>query len=145
LRRLRRQHRIREDGDADPVSLVRLEAALGGPFNRLVNALVLKGYIRRVEGGVDLVGTFNGKFRRLAWDRPSYTVDTRFGSPRYFLHPSRQRGFTVREAARLQGFSDGFVFGATEISNYRLIGNAVPPPVSAWAARIALRLLGHAA
>jgi DNA (cytosine-5)-methyltransferase 1 len=143
LRRLRRQERQRDHGDADPVSLIRLEAALGLPFQRLVNTLVAKGYLRRVDGGVDLVGTFNGKFRRLSWDKPSCTVDTRFGSPRYFLHPTYHRGFTVREAARIQGFADSYHFRGSEKGQYRLIGNAVPPPLAALAADITKRLLGR--
>lgn len=142
LRRLRRQERVRDHGDADPVSLTRMEAALGKRFVGLVDGLVKKGYLRRVEAGIDLVGTFNGKFRRLSWDKPSCTVDTRFGSPRYFLHPSQQRGFTVREAARIQGFHDDFVFCGDEKGQYRQIGNAVPPPLGALAAQIAKRLLG---
>ena len=142
LRRLRRQNRQRDHGDADPVSLIRLEAALGAQFSRVVHALTEKGYLKSVEGGVDLVGTFNGKFRRLAWDKPSCTVDTRFGSPRYFLHPSQQRGFTVREAARIQGFDDSYIFAGSEKSQYRLIGNAVPPPLGELAAKFAKRLLG---
>lgn len=144
LRRLRRQKRQRDFGDADPVSHARLESALGGPFKRLVSTLVEKGYLRKVDGGIDLVGTFNGKFRRLAWDKPSCTVDTRFGSPRYFLHPSRPRGFTVREAARIQGFPDNYVFQGLEGAQFRLIGNAVPPPLGAIAAILVRRLLGRA-
>jgi DNA (cytosine-5)-methyltransferase 1 len=144
LRRLRRQERQRDHGDADPVSIARLEAALGGRFHRLINSLVTKGYLRRVNGAIDLVGTFNGKFRRLAWDKPSCTVDTRFGSARYFLHPTEQRGFTVREAARIQGFGDNYHFSGSEIGQYRLIGNAVPPPLGALAADFAKRLLGRA-
>lgn len=142
LRRLRRQERQRDFGDADPVSLERLEKALGGKFHRLVNGLIEKGYLRRVENDIDLVGTFNGKYRRLAWDKPSCTVDTRFGSPRYFLHPSLPRGFTVREAARIQGFEDDYVFHGSENAQYRLIGNAVPPPLGAFAAQFARHLLG---
>lgn len=143
LRRLRRQDRRRDHGDADPVSFARLEAALGSKFLKLVEGLILKGYLKRVEDGVDLVGTFNGKFRRLEWDKPSCTVDTRFGSPRYFLHPSQQRGFTVREAARIQGFPDSYVFQGTTQAQYRVIGNAVPPPLGAFAAELTMRLLGR--
>lgn len=143
LRRLRRQDRQRDHGDADPVSIARLEAALGSRFHRLVEGLIAKGYLRRVEGGIDLVGTFNGKFRRLAWDKPSCTVDTRFGAPRYFLHPSQQRGFTVREAARIQGFPDNYVFQGTEQAQYRVIGNAVPPRLGSFAAEIVEQLLGR--
>ena len=141
LRRLRRQERRRDHGDADPVSLARLEAALGDRFHRLVENLIAKGYLKRVDDGVDLVGTFNGKFRRLAWDKPSCTVDTRFGSPRYFLHPSQHRGFTVREAARIQGFSDSYVFCGSEQAQYRVIGNAVPPPLGKFAATIVKQLI----
>jgi DNA (cytosine-5)-methyltransferase 1 len=143
LRRLRRQERTRNYGDADPVSIQRLEAALGEPFHRLLEGLIAKGYLRRIDDSVDLVGTFNGKYRRLAWDKPSCTVDTRFGSPRYFLHPSKQRGFTVREAARIQGFPDSYVFQGGEQAQYRLIGNAVPPPLGSLAANLAQRLLGN--
>jgi DNA (cytosine-5)-methyltransferase 1 len=143
LRRLRRQERQRDNGDADPVSFVRLEAALGGRFHRLVEQLITKGYLRRVDGGIDLVGTFNGKFRRLTWDKPSCTVDTRFGAPRYFLHPSQQRGFTVREAARIQGFPDSYVFRGNVQAQYRVIGNAVPPPLGSFASDIARQLLGR--
>lgn len=142
LRRLRRQERQRDHGDADPVSLTRLEAALGARFHRLVEGLIVKGYLRRVDKGIDLVGTFNGKFRRLSWDQPSCTVDTRFGAPRYFLHPSQQRGFTVREAARIQGFPDNYVFRGNEQAQYRMIGNAVPPPLARFAAEFVTHLLG---
>lgn len=143
LRRLRRQERQRDHGDADPVSIARLEAALGARFHRLVEGLIVKGYLRRVDGGIDLVGTFNGKFRRLTWDKPSCTVDTRFGAPRYFLHPSQQRGFTIREAARIQGFPDSYIFRGNEQAQYRVIGNAVPPPLGSFAAEIVRQLMGR--
>jgi DNA (cytosine-5)-methyltransferase 1 len=141
VRLLRRQDRQRNYGDADPVSLTRLESALGEPFHSLVVGLIAKGYLRRVGSGIDLVGTFNGKFRRLCWLKPSYTVDTRFGSPRYFLHPTKQRGFTVREAARIQGFDDAYVFRGSAATQFRLLGNAVPPPLGTFAAEIACLLL----
>ncbi|WP_442915885.1 DNA cytosine methyltransferase [Loktanella sp. M215] len=54
--------------------------------------------------------TFNGKYRRPHWNDVSPTVDTRFGQPRYFLHPDQHRGFTVREAARIQSFPDSYKF-----------------------------------
>ena len=142
LRSLRRQERQRDYGDADPVSLTRLESRLGGNNRRLIDRLVSKGYLRYVGEKIDLVGTFNGKFRRLAWDKPSCTVDTRFGSPRFFLHPSKQRGFTVREAARIQGFDDNYIFSGTERGQFRVIGNAVPPPIGAMAAIFTKCLLG---
>jgi DNA (cytosine-5)-methyltransferase 1 len=142
LRRLRRQNRERNSGDADPVSIERLDHALGVRFRRLVEGLVRKGFVRRISDRIDLVGTFNGKFRRLCWEKPSSVVDTRFGSPRYFLHPSQDRGFTVREAARIQGFPDSYVFQGSESTQYRVIGNAVPPPLARLAATFTAQLLG---
>jgi DNA (cytosine-5)-methyltransferase 1 len=143
LRRLRRSDRKRNCGDADPVSLKRLQKALGSPFKKLVEHLLTKGYLRRIGQDIDLVGTFNGKFRRLPWDKPSCTVDTRFGLAKYFLHPAEQRGFTVREAARIQGFDDTYIFKGNERTHYRLIGNAVPPPLGTFAAGIARSLLAR--
>lgn len=143
LRRLRRQDRAREFGDADPVSIARLEKALGNPFRRIVDSLLRKGYVRHADDAYDLAGTFNGKYRRLSWSEPSCTVDTRFGAPRYFLHPDKQRGFTVREAARIQGFDDSYVFSGEEAAQYRLIGNAVPPPLGRLAADFSTALLGR--
>ena len=61
LRRLRRQERQRDHGDADPVSVTRLEAALGVRFHRLVEGLIAKCDSRRVDGGIDLVGTLRWK------------------------------------------------------------------------------------
>ena len=115
------------------------------PFSR-GNAFALllrKGYIRRTGDAYDLAGTFNGKFRRLSWNEPSCTVDTRFGAPRYFLHPDKERGFTVREAARIQGFDDQYVFIGEKNAQYRLIGNAVPPPLGNLAADYSKALLGR--
>ncbi|MBU0768930.1 MAG: DNA cytosine methyltransferase, partial [Proteobacteria bacterium] len=54
--------------------------------------------------------------------------------PRYFIHPEQDRGFTVREAARIQGFPDSFIFHGTDKEQCKLIGNAVPPPFAKWLA-----------
>lgn len=126
----RRRNRRREDGDADPVAVKHLEETLGFPVISLLKDLQKKGYVRKVGKYFDLTNAFNGKFRRLEWDKPAPTVDTRFGQPRYFLHPDKNRGFTVRESARIQGFPDSFCFEGPAQVAYRLIGNAVPPPMA---------------
>lgn len=128
--RLRRQNRIRDYGDADPVPVKVLHSEMGGSVIVVLKSLEKKGFVRQIDGCYDITNTFNGKFRRLSWDKPSLTVDTRFGNPRYFLHPSEDRGFTVREAARIQGFPDSFVFHGSEAEQYRMVGNAVPPPLA---------------
>lgn len=130
LLRLRRRLRIRDFGDADPVLASQVSEELGSASRHILERLVLKGYVRKIRHRYDLTHTFNGKFRRLPWDRPSYTVDTRFTQSRHFLHPDEDRGFTVREAARIQGFPDSFSFQGTETDQIRLVGNAVPPPLA---------------
>ena len=47
-------------------------------------------------------------------------------------HPIENRRYTVREVARIQSFPDNYVFSSIPIpSQYKVIGNAVPP-VLAW-------------
>lgn len=48
-----------------------------------------------------------------------------------YIHPTQQRTISVREAARLQGFPDSFVFAGRSLSaHYAQVGNAVPVPVA---------------
>ncbi|BDC48744.1 hypothetical protein F183_A10600 [Bryobacterales bacterium F-183] len=133
---LRRRNRRRDFGDADPVSARTVSNFLGRSASVLLASLVLKDYVRKIGLLYDLTHTFNGKYRRLDKSSPSLTVDTRFGEPRYFLHPEMDRGFTVREAARLQGFPDTFRFAGTPREQYRLVGNAVPPPMALAIAKL---------
>lgn len=125
--RLRRQKRTRDFGDADPVAESEIQKIFKCDTSALVASLISKNYLRRVGLEIDLTNTFNGKFRRLKWDDVSPTVDTRFGQPRYFLHPCENRGFSYREAARIQSFPDSFIFSGSDAAKYRMIGNAVPP------------------
>ena len=100
-----------------------------------LHSLARHGYVKDVgDGHYDLQGAMfcSGIFKRPLWDEPSPTVLTNFHNPRYFLHPEKDRPFSLRECARLQGFPDDFVFESstvTLIDGYRLVGNAVPPPV----------------
>lgn len=79
-------------------------------------------WIRKTSGGTDLFG-------RLWWNRPSVTIRTEFFKPEKgrYLHPEQHRPITHREAARLMGFPDDFVFVGSKIEIARQIGNAVPP------------------
>lgn len=125
--RLRRQERKRDFGDADPVETARLEAMFGA---ELLAQLVEKEYLRKFDNYHDLTNTFNGKYRRLELSGLSRTVDTRFGDYTSVLHPIEHRSFTVREAARIQGFPDDIIFSGTLKEQFRMIGNAVPPPMA---------------
>jgi len=68
-------------------------------------------------------------YGRLVFDKPSYTITTYFNrlGNGCNLHPSQDRIISTREGARLQSFNDDFIFYGTKTSQYKQIGNAVPP------------------
>jgi DNA (cytosine-5)-methyltransferase 1 len=80
---------------------------------------------------------------RLWWDRPSATIRTEFFKPEKgrYLHPTAHRPITHREAARLMGFPDDFVFRGSKTDIARQIGNAVPPHLAAAMARTVAEVL----
>lgn len=131
LMKLRRQIRRRDFGDADPVEEKVFTEYFGKKTKTLVLSLIDKGYIKRVgTKHIELTHTFNGKYKRLSLNSLSPTVDTRFGNFKNFLHPIENRSLSVREAARIQGFKDDFIFYGPVKKQYEMIGNAVPPPLS---------------
>jgi DNA (cytosine-5)-methyltransferase 1 len=84
-------------------------------------------------------------FRRLSWDKPSYTVA--YGHNEIHVHPNGKRRLSIYEAMLLQGFP-------VEKNAYRLLGalteqvalvsDAVPPPLaSALAASIRAFIKTH--
>ena len=68
------------------------------------------------------------RYRRMTWDGVPRAVITRFRDPKSgeYTHPEQDRTITIREAARLQGFPDSFVFHGDRTSQYDQVGNAVP-------------------
>lgn len=78
---------------------------------------------------------FKDKWRKLMPDQPSWTVPAHLAKDAYsHIHydDEQARAISVREAARLQSFPDGFRFEGNMGDCFRQIGNAVPP-VLAWA------------
>lgn len=76
-------------------------------------------------------------YGRLREDQPAGTITQGFntiGRGR-FIHPTRPRSLTPREAARLQGFPDSYRWTQPNGESWprstyaKLIGNAVPPPM----------------
>ena len=80
---------------------------------------------------------YNKAFQRMNSKRPSHTIDT--GHRNYF-HYKENRIPSVRECARIQSFPDDFVFLGTKSSQYKQVGNAVPPLLGY---EIALQLLNR--
>lgn len=65
---------------------------------------------------------------RLNSQKPSFTIDT---GHRHHFHYCYNRIPTVRECARIQSFPDDYVFLKTRTSQYKQVGNAVPPLMAA--------------
>ena len=115
-----------------------------GCNNNLVtknNQLVLERYKYIPQGGNwknipnRLMGNYadksrchTGIYKRLKENEPSVVI----GNYRknMLIHPTEDRGLSVREAARLQSFPDWFEFKGTIGSQQQQVGNAAPPFIS---------------
>ncbi|MET2829794.1 DNA cytosine methyltransferase [Mesorhizobium shangrilense] len=87
-------------------------------------------------------GTRGHKWRRLDPKKPSYTILAQMHRDlSEWIHPKFDRWITVREAARLQSFHDGFVFHGSERQQLKQVGNAVPPLMGRAVARVVSGLL----
>ncbi len=87
---------------------------------------------------------FLGKWTKLRRDQPSHTVVAHLQYDTYsHIHydSGQARAISVREAARLQSFPDGFRFLGSMRSSFEQIGNAVPPLMAAAIGRTMLGLL----
>ena len=79
------------------------------------------------------VDKFPNKWRKMEADLPARTLMAHLGKDTYsHIHydDDQARTITVREAARLHSFPDGFVFKGTMNPAFRQIGNSVPPLLS---------------
>ena len=73
---------------------------------------------------------FPNKWRKMWRDQPARTVMAHLAKDGYsHIHYDslQARTISVREAARLQSFPDGFAFAGAMNAAFRQIGNAVPP------------------
>lgn len=106
--------------------------------------------MRRISSGhnyTDLDEKINsvhsGSYGRLFWEEPAATITTRFDTPAggRFIHPEEDRTLSPREAARIQSFPDDFVFYGARREISRQIGNAVPPKIAYFLARLTKKIL----
>lgn len=112
-----------------------------------LDTLYADGWIRSDEEdglvGYDL-NTKSGirpRYMRLEPDGQSNTILTTDFDPRDKLHPTENRGLSLREGARIQSFQDWFHFLGSFDDIAEQVGNAVPPLM---ARRLAEHLLSTA-
>ncbi len=127
---------------------------LGAPKNRILDHVtsrhadyVIERYKRIQPGGnwqdivemmsnyADVERTHSNIYRRLEWDKPSITIGHYRKS--MLVHPSQNRGLSLREACRLQSFPDWFRFAGTNdgrsgglMHKQQQLANAVCPLLS---------------
>ncbi len=81
------------------------------------------------------------KYQRLDRKKPSPTIMTN-GST--YFHPTENRCLTVREGAALQSFPNDFRFEGNVTSQWRQVGNAVPPLMAKALGKVILQMLKDA-
>lgn len=94
--------------------------------NQYTSIEVLKKLYTEVTGKESNVH----KYHVIRWNEPSNLIPAHlYKDGLRHIHPDskQQRTITVREAARLQTFSDDYIFYGSNMELYKMIGNAVPP------------------
>jgi DNA (cytosine-5)-methyltransferase 1 len=83
---------------------------------------------------------FHDKFYRMIDNQPSRTIVSHLAKDgNSFIHPTQNRSITPREAARIQTFSDDYVFFGSRSAQFIQIGNAVPPHMAEIIAKTILK------
>lgn len=98
----------------------------GGNWKNIPENIINKS--KRLQG-IKKSGGRTTLYGRLKYNKPSYTITTYFNRPGNgcYIHPSKNRVITTREAARLQSFPDSYYFFGNQRDKLNQIGNAVPP------------------
>ena len=81
-----------------------------------------------------------GIYHRLAWHQPSKVIGN--FRKNMLVHPRDNRGLSVREAARLQGFPDSYCFHGSIGFRQQQVADAVPPLLGHAVASAVLRSVG---
>lgn len=95
----------------------------------------------RWRGGHDYYSQCYGRLHRRGLARTITTFFSNPGSGR-FWHPTENRALTLREAARIQGFPDSFMFLPPFSCSAKLVGNALDSSISSITYRVIRDCLG---
>ncbi len=115
-----------------------VEGKVSGLAETCHTTAVQKRFKNTKAGSVESVS----RYPRLDWSGFCPTLRAGTGSDKGNfqamrpIHPEAPRVITVREAARLQGFPDWFLFHPTKHHSFRMIGNSVSPIISEAIMRI---------
>lgn len=119
-------------GDSHAINMLRKHNKASGFLGTIHSIDTIKRFEKLKPGEVDSV------YRSPRLDRKGFCPTLRAGTGRDRgsyqavrpIHPTSPRVITPREAARLQGFPDWFVFNPTKWHSFRQIGNSVSPIVA---------------
>ncbi len=119
-------HPILPNHQAAKLSAINLERLIntphsGGSRTDWPDRLILDCHRGDYTGHTDVYG-------RMRWDgvAPTLTAKCCSISNGRYGHPEQDRAITMREAAKLQGFDDDYIFYGAPQSICRQVGNAVP-------------------
>lgn len=118
----------------------KLEKDIEDGCNQYVSIEALKKLYEEETGHTSTVH----KYHVLRWNEPSNLIPAHlYKDGLRHIHPDsdQARTITVREAARLQTFPDDYVFIGSQMDQYKMIGNAVPPSMSKIIAEAIYELL----
>jgi DNA (cytosine-5)-methyltransferase 1 len=114
-----------------------------------LEVILKNGDYKKSQSELEKLGLSSNK-RNYNVLKPSEQSSTIMTIPDDYIHYNSPRALTVREMARLQSFDDSFVFQGkrstggnnrkTEVPQYTLVGNAVPPLL---ARAVASEILKH--
>jgi DNA (cytosine-5)-methyltransferase 1 len=89
-------------------------------------------------------GSFSNKYNILKAQEPCLTVTAHMSKDGYwYIHPQQNRTLSIREAARVQSFPDGFRFHGTPSNRFHQVGEAVAPLVGEALGRAMLRAINQ--